>query len=330
MTTFSQWWLGQQKNPTPRQFTYLCGPESILIEEIVNTVRDNLHLEPWAVSYLSAGEDSDRTIWSEVDQMPNLEDNRLVVIRNAEQLKNWQRFYALVKERTRNPNTHLVLISNELRAPMTEPTFEQKRDGEKPKLLPHLAALSGKGYVIECRPFTAATAKHAVTWVQSKLGVSTQIAAHLLNRANGDLRLVRDVCVKLAVFEKITISMVNELLSEQPRDEYTEALMSLNKKSALQALARLPEMEYSRVIGLLDSQLDLASLVHDMQIEHRSQGEIAKAAGSRGFLVKDMVDVAKHYDHKRCLAARKVLSRADEALRRGERVGIMEYITEAW
>jgi hypothetical protein len=142
---------------------------------------------------------------------------------------------------------------------------------------------------------------------------------------------VRDVCLKLAVFESdITLTDVNMLLTERPRENFADALLALDRKTALLALQDLPKAEYSRTLGYLDSRLDLAGLVHDMQVERKSPTEMGIVLGSQNFLVKDLIPIAKHYDHKRRLQIRNVLATADDALRSGSTEGVLEFVVAFW
>jgi DNA polymerase III delta subunit len=329
MSTFSQWRTAHAKSGV-KQITWVCGTEQVLIEEVVRTIKDDLAPESWNYIPLSVGEDTERSIWSEIDQHPIDSGMRLVVIRNAERIKDWFRLEDWIRFRNLNPNSYLVFVSNEDRLQRL-PVPEGAERGTKGAIAPHIAALSGKGTAVECRPYTQATAKYAVKWVQEKAPMRDGIAGYLLDRANGDLRLVRDICEKLAVFpDDISITTVNALLSEQPRDDFSDALMALDKKTALLSLEQLPESEYSRTLGLLDSRLDLAGLVHDMQSEYKSPSQISAAAGSKAFLVKDILPVSKHYDRKRRLQIRKVLATADEALRSGNSIAVLEAVVALW
>lgn len=330
MATFSQWRAAVRQNPEPRRITWVCGDERVLVEEVVNHIKEQLAPEAWSLVPFTAGEDSERQVWAEADQHPLGPGSRLVIIRNAEQLKRWDRLQEWIRYRALNPHTYLLFVSNEPRLPKIEPTPAQKKEGVKPYLPKHLT-LGKHGHVIECRAYTTATAKHSVEWVQSMVSMREGVARHLLERANFNLRLVRDICRKLAVFpNEITVSVVNEMLAEQPRDSFADALLALDKKTALLALKSLPPADYGRTIGFLDSRVELAGLVHDMQLERKPMHEIARAAGSQGFLVKDIVPVAKHYSASRRLEIRKILATADEHYQAGERDGIMELVVAFW
>ena len=331
MTTFSQFLKNIEKSPEPKPITWVCGTEDVLVEEVVAHVCNYLSPEPWNKASFRAGDDSDRSIWAAIDQHPMGTSPRVVVIRHVENIQTWDPFITWVKDRGRNPRTYLVLVSAEEQVPKTVVTPEQRRRGEKPVPLPHIAVIGNKGHVIECRPFTTATASRSVTWVQSKVPMRDNVAKHLLVRANWDLRLVRDTCLKLAAFQgDVTIAVINSLMSEQPRDTFVDALLALDRKTALLAAERIHPEDIGRVIGLLDAALDTAGKIHDMQVNHKTAGEMAKALGSKAFLLQDLLLVAKHYDSKRRLAIRKVLSVVDEAYRNHQRIGLLETIVTFW
>jgi DNA polymerase III delta subunit len=329
VATFSAWWTSFDRKRQVRQITWVGGPERVLVEEVVDQISHALATETWEITTHIVGTVSERVIWAELDQLPLNDSTRLVIVRNVEKILDWTRFISWVRHRMSNPQTFVILVSNEERVPMIEP--ENKRRGDKARPADHIAALTNKGHVIECRPFTANTAKHAVSWVQSKLRVSKTVAGHLLNRANGDLRLVRDVCVKLAVFDgEITLTTINEILAQQPRDSFANAMLSLDRETALLALEKIPAGDYSRVIGQLDSQLDFAHRVHDLLIQHKTNIEIARDVGKLSFLLPDVLPVAKHYDQKRVLRIRKLLAYADEAVRGGVRDSVLETVVLNW
>lgn len=331
MASFHQWRKGLRKNPSPRQITYVCGEERVLVEEVVDQIKTALALRPWNYVSLRAGQDSERKIWAEIEQHPLDNTMRLVVVRDAEKLSDLERFQDWVKHRTSNPRTHLVLVSNEERIPKTNPTPDERKKGIRPEILPHLANLGTRGHLIECRSFTNATARYSIDWVVSKVNMPDTVARHLMERSNFELRLVRDICLKLSVFDGVpSVPIINELLSQRPRDSYVDAIFMLDRKEALRALSEVEESDYSMLLGQLDARLDLVGMIHDMQSEYHSPYEITKAAGSQAFLVKDLIPVAKHYDTKRRHSIRQLLAVSDTALRGGQSVGAMEALTLLW
>ncbi len=333
MSSFNQWRKSLEKNPTPRAITWVCGEEKVLIDDVLAYIKAKLQPEPWNYVHLVVGEDSERQIWNTLNQFPMGQSPRLVVIRHAQGIKDWEPWLVWVKNRAANPRTFVVLISDEDLLPKTEVSFQEKRRGVKPELLPHIAAIGVRGHTIECRPYTTATSKYSIEWVQSKVRMRDNVAKHMLLRANFNLRLVRDVCVKLAVLAKdqeITISIVNTMLTERPRDTFPDALLALDRKTALLAAEEIQPDDYGRIIGLLDQRVDLAGMVHDMMSEHHAPYEIARAAGAQAWLVPDIMNVSKHYNVSRRDQIRHLLAAADEAYRGGQRTGILQYLVVGW
>lgn len=327
MSTWSQYFVSQSREEKVRAVAYVCGTEPILIQWVVDHITRILGVSPWNFSMLVAGQDSDREIWAEIDRHPIDRSSRLVIVRNFEALKDKTRIIDWVAAHASNPRTFLVLVENTPRVPMVQPTTR----GGTPTQEPYVAALARRGHVVECRPFTQATTRHAVSWVRSLVYMQENVASHLLNRANGDLRLVRDTCLKLAVLEDAPgITSIDTLLSRRPRIEFREALLQRRKQDALFALTRMPSEDYSRVLGQLDSDLEITGLVYDLTNQHARPSDIIKAAGKLAFLVPRVRPYAKHYPPKRRDEIRRLLATADEAIKGGERVGVMEGLVSLW
>ncbi len=332
MTLFHRWRIGLKAKPEPKQITWVCGDEKVLVEEVVAHIRSYLEPSPWNQTAMDASSQSTRAIKAELYQHPMGAGTRLIVIRHVDAITDWTFLTEWLPKRTLNPKTYVVLVSDEGVLPRTDPTPEERRRGAKPVLHEHVELIQKRGSVIECRPFTQATAKYSVAWVQSMLPMRENVARHLIERCNFQVRLARDTCMKLklAGVSEVAIQHINQLLEQQPRDTFTDALLSKDHKTAFAAGRTIPESEYGRIIGLLDSRLDLTGLVHDMMAQHASPGEIARAAGQQAFLVPEVLKVAKHYSSKRRLEIRKVLALADDAWRNGHTKGLLDVIVAFW
>lgn len=323
MSTFSQWWLSFKKSETPRQITWVCGTEPILVDEVVDLITKAVGPDEINHVYLDARETTERQIWNELRQLPfGPTASRLTIVKGAEKLKNDALFIQYIKDRAVLPRNYVIFISDEKSARRTE-------DGKA--LWEPLEYLKNRGTTIECRAFTSATAKHAVTWVKEKADIRGRVAEYLLNRATGDLRLVRDTVAKLSVFPgEISLRVVSEMFEEKPSDTFLGALFALDRKTAMHAISEIPRNEYSKTLGLVDARLELAGQVHDMLIQHKTHGEIARAAGNKGFLVPEMLPVAKHYDKKRRMRIRNYLATVDNFSYYGVPDGALEALVILW
>jgi DNA polymerase III delta subunit len=324
MSTFSQWWLSFKKSGQAKQITWLCGNEPVLVDEVVDLLKGVIPADAVNTVHLDAREQTPRYIWNELRQYPFGQDaTRLTIVYGAEDLPLDEDFIQYIKDRGALPRNYVIFVSS-------EDQLRKKEDNAR-SVVDALEYLKGRGAVIECRPFTASTAKHAVTWVKEKAELRGRVAEYILNRATGDLRLVRDTLNKLKVIKgDVSLRLIDEMFEAQPDDTFLGALFALDRKTALAVLQEMPRSEYSRTIGLVDARLDLAGLVHDMLIQQKSSGEIAKAAGNKGFLVPDMLPVAKHYDKKRRLRIRKYLATVDSYSQYGVPEGALEALVAIW
>lgn len=322
MSSFSQWWNSFRSRGIVKNIMWVCGSEKILVSDVIRSQVHYMNPPEWGLEYVDASDE--KHVWATVSQYPLDHNPRVIVVQNAELLRNTDNIIDLIRNRTKNPNNYVWFVSNEDRS-------RRVGEGEEERLADFLEAFKGKGQVVECRPFTTATSKHAVTWAQSKVPMRVGVAQHLFLRSGWDLRLVRDILWKMGLYDKEpTIAAVNELMSERPGDTFADSLLALKKKDAYLSLAKMSEEEYPRVLGLLDSKLDLAGMVHDMLVNFQSPAAIARAAGTQNFLIPDILPVAKHYDAKRRIHIRKLLAHADEALRGGVNTAVLESVVAAW
>lgn len=323
MSTWSQWWLSFKKSSVPRQITWICGTEPVLIDEVVSLITSAVNPDEINHVYLDARELSERAIWNELRQLPfGTTANRLTVVYGAEKLKNDALFQQYIKDKSAYPRNYAIFVSGEEGA---------RRSEDKKLLWEPLEYLKTRGSTIECKAFTSATAKHAVAWVKEKANIRGGVAEFLLNRATGDLRIVRDTVAKLSAFPgEISLKVVSDMFAELPKDTFLGALFSMDKKTAMHAISEIPRGEYSKTLGLVDARLELAGNIHDMMIQKKSHAEIARAAGNKGFLVPEMLPVAKHYDKKRRTKIREYLATVDEFSAYGIPDGALEGLVSVW
>lgn len=327
MTTFSQWWKGYDARGKIHDHYYVLGPERVLVDEVVDIVVAEHQVAEWNRHNFVVGIHPDAQIWDSLYSTSLDGGPSLTIVYGADQLSNSHLIPDLVQTK---PKTHVVVfVSNAVKI---EREREEQEDGTFKQVLPsYLQGFEKRGRVIECTPFTQSTAKVAVAWVQSKMEARENALVHLLNASNGDLRLVRDVVTKLKwIGEPATVRAVSVLLKGEPSDTFTDALLALDKKTAMVALRKISSSEYLQLIGHLDAQIDLAGRVHDMLVQHKTVPEIMRAVGSQAFLVPSISKIAKHYSGERRAAIRNLLAEADRRTRSGNNEGVMESLIALW
>lgn len=327
MSTFPQWWKSFQTRKKVHEHYYVCGEERVLVDEVVSLITAEYKVLEWNYTKLVVGLHTDGEIWDSLFSTAIDGNASLTVVSGAEKLSNMHLLPELIQ--TKSAKHVVVFVSNEEKI---ERTPEKQEDGSIKQMLPtYFENFEKKGRIIECGPFTQATSKTAIAWVEGKMEARESALIHLLNASNNDLRLVRDVITKLKwVGEPATIRNVNIFLVGEPADTFTDALLALDKGTAIQALSKMPTSEYLQLIGHLDAQIDLAGRVHDMLAMHKTVADIMRAVGGQAFLVPAISKVARHYSKERRLGVRKLLAESDRRIRKGQVEGVMESLVTLW
>lgn len=317
MSTFSQWFNSKSRiEHEPKRVTWVCGSERTLVNEVADTIVSDMQDADYV--RLEAGTFTKLELEAELKSVPVVSGTKLIEIASAEKLSPVSEFVNTAKKNS-NRDTKVLFISNEDSAPEV--------DGKT------IHALKGSTVVntIECNQFTEATASVAVEWVRSKVDASQQVAGVLLERAAGDPRVVRDACAKLASLGRtVKIADVNDILRQKPRDTFTNSLLALDKKTAYLAISEIPEKDYSKVLAMLDSQLDFAHKIHTMEVGRATPSEIVKAAGSRRFLLSELQGVTKFYNRKRVDSIRNGIATLDMYVRKNKKKGTLEALVALW
>lgn len=316
MSTYAQWRTAADRGDV-RRTTYVCGDQRILVEEVVDTIRYLLKLSDLDhLTHHAGGRSSDREFWAAAQQHPlNPGANRLVVVRNAEQVTNWTPLGNWLASGRVLANNHLLFVSN-------DPDLSKDR-----KQTPaHIAELKApKSHTIRC---SMPNPEDARAWVRRRATLDPETAEYLLTRVGGDLTQAAAVCAKLSLFDGMAgRSTIDHLCTQAAADTFGECLLHLDKVSALIAAEQSGDKDAGRVIGLLDSRLDVLDQLHRAV---RAGYKTREVQGLPYFLVKQYWPVAKWYDPDAVDRRRKLLTLADQALRGGARVGVLETIVALW
>lgn len=326
MSTFIQWLGSLDKNPDPKQFTWVCGSEHVLQNEVVSYILQRLDVPALNHHVYDAETDAPNKILEGLSQYPMGLTASVHVVKNAQALTDFSMIPLLIKNRSKNPKRYVIFQSTEEKVPTV-----YNKDTRKNVRLPHIAAFSGKGTIVECKPFANTAADNAIRWVQYKSPVSPHIATLILNNAGGNLRLVRDTCVKInALGTPNHIPTINKIMEHEPQETFVNALLTLNYKDAHRSVPNIPVSDYSTIIGQLDSVLELVALLRHLRIEGRPTSDLMQAAGTRSFLVFRILDHLAHYNPVKVQEIRAVLLACDQHLADGATEAMLETIIAVW
>jgi DNA polymerase III delta subunit len=264
-------------------------------------------------------------IWDGVNSDPlDQNRNRLILVREAQKVRNWNPLANFMANLRLLPTTYLLFVSSE-----PDFNYEVKRAKDTPsQLAGHLETIKGKGSLVRA---VYPSEEDTVAWLQRYLpGVGAGVVTHILIRSGGDLGIARNVARKASVFRgRLSTEIVDVLVSDRSSDGFVDALLAQDKSSAFRALKLLPERDYLKTIGLLDSRLETLTKLFIGVRAGQGIKELAMA-GVPAFLARALMPLAKIYDPQRVAACRSVLAVVDQEIRRGARGGTMESLVALW
>ncbi len=301
-----------------RRVTYVCGDQPILVEEVVDHTReaiaDRFGISPQYVS-LARTSTFDTDVWAEAFQSPlGVGKPRLVVVRDAEHLKRWDKLALWMGLKRRMPGIFLVFVSGEPDVP--------KEGG---KVAARLAVIKAPhGFLIRC---TKPKADDAIAFARRRApSLDDDMAAYLLRRSGGELLTVASACAKISLFNSpVGPTTIDALCAERPADNFVNHLVAGQKRKALLCLPDLDDRPLG-VLHRLGTLLDLLERLHRIQIS----GQSWRDAGVDTFQAQLYLPHARDYDHRRCVHRRRVLAVVEDALLQGAQVGVMEGLVALW
>lgn len=300
-----------------RRFTWVCGSESVLAQEVVDTIRRLI--QPMTVMTFEMGLDSETWMWDACSSAPL--GSRLVIVRQAESAKDWSILPHLIEAGRQLGDSWIVFVSA-----MSD--YPKREDGS---LQDHIAQLrdTSSGQLVRC---SKPSEPDQLAWVSRLLpGAGKVIASYILARAGGDLQAVRDLCAKAALFgPEPSEALVDALLTEQAAEDFADSLTHLRRVHALSCAGGMTERDMAMAFGLLESRLSLMSVlapaVRQQMTEHDMRGRLSIST----VLIKRFKQVAPKYDDSRIHRCRQLLVLAESAWREGAREGVAEALVALW
>ncbi len=313
-------WKAAADKGEVRRVTWVCGDQPVLIEEIVSTTVRMLTVSELDLLSFRAGSVADREIWAAAGQYPLTDAcDRLVIVREAQRMKRWEPLTEWLSQRQRLPRNYLLFIAD-------GDDFDTVTVDGRKVIAPHIEQVrASRGRLVRCG---LPNEGDAVAWLRSRAPMSEATARYVLKRVGHDLRLAADVAGKVKLFGgNPGESTIDALCQVEPADSFADALVGLDREDALRALPGLADADRVRVLRLLESRLDILSLLWKA---NRARTPVREITDVPAFLLHKLMPVARHYPPEKCVKARSLLAATEVAHRGGARTGVFESLIALW
>lgn len=298
-----------------RRVTWVCGPEPVLVHEVVRSYREQLSSVPYRALYAEQSENSERALWDELLSFPP--GGRLAVVYGAEKLAAVH-MDALAEAAPEFHTTVFVSADRDF----------ARSDGT---LAPHLAVIqaSRNGQLIRCNVPSKAEdrVKLVASWWP---GASRAFAADLLARC-GTLAAARQACDKgtLAGLDPESASLAY-VVRREAVEVYADQIVAGNRKAAVAAARQLTPGEVGQALAQLAWRLDVLGVLRTAQDKGLVPYEVERRFHLDLFVQKRYYPYASSYTHRRRDRCRELLAMADSAWHCGTVDGVAEAVAALW
>lgn len=314
---FTQW-KGHAAKKDVARVTYVCGDEYTLIELVLKDIKDILDAP--ITDYIDV--DYSAKFWDMISQVPlDPHVNRLVVVRKAELIQDWEPLYEWYSISRANPKNFLVFVSQQSDGPAT---FNK---GKKVAYLDHIEFIRSKGKFIKC---TQPNENDLVIWGKS-FGLTEDAAQYLVQRTSLNVNSMYNVLKKVRIWNGSPNPKALALLCDElALDSFTDYLMLRDKAKAHLALTTMTDAEKFYIPVKLDRQLDTIMQISNYVQRRVYAQDIASATGIKIYTIKKLSPLVKDYDIKKIQYCRQLLTMVDSVARQGARTGVWETLISLW
>lgn len=319
-------WRKKADEGEVRRLTWVCGSERVWVEDVVDHVRSAVGASAVDYGSYSAGVDADREIWAGVNQY-SIDPGapRLVVVRDAERVRDWGPFLEWCQHSREMPTTHIVFVSGEEDFPYS-PGPEGKRG--KGVLRGHVVKVKERGRLVRCGPGSRDDLRW---WIRRTVGGSDLVVDYFIDRAGGSVPVIADALKKMELFSgELSREAVDLLCRRSSEDSFVADVIRGDTVGAVGALAVLPEGGYGRTVGRLNAMLTHLGRLNVAVRSRETVVDVIKGGEVPVAVAREFYPVAQHYSEERRSRCREVLGLTDQALMQGQRVGVMEALVALW
>lgn len=320
MATYLQW----ARTRTLRKVTWVCGPEDVLVGEVVSEFRKleapcrAFHMPRYARG--PAEEDDEAVLWDSLLSWPP--GGSLSVVWGAENLRMTGRMAAVTESVPDLAFTVFISAEND---------FARVTSGGKSQLAPHLAAIqdSRSGQLIRC---TAPADEEKLLGLIASWwpGAGLNFARRVWQQSGTTLEAAYHACeiARRAALAPEEGSL--EYACCQARHaRYADLVIAGQRKEAAEQARQLSGPEVLAALGLLSWRVRVLPELAQHLGRGLDPGEIARKGIDR-LTQRELGPHAAAYGIPRVARCRQLLAMAEDAARSGAGDGVLEAVAALW
>lgn len=311
----------------------IYGPDRILVEESINAIRSKLNPGDLDYSMLFKPETKDRDIWALANQYPiDPVNHRLVIVRNADLIKDWKPLEEWLASRF-IPQNHVLFVFN---AHALDEEIQGNAKREIPPA-PWYERIVKTGRTVHCHISEVRGERGGPSpkelWLADRAGLESGASRRILERLRGDLTLAVDVANKMALLGTNSEQVAMLLTEPAPATQFVDDLAAMKKKDALAAIELVPDDEYPLVFSWLERRLDHMQTFYVEGLRRIPEKQTAERLGQtpgEKHILRELSVHARYYDPKTTFKRLVAITQADRWWRAGAEVGVLESLVAGW
>ncbi len=293
---------------------YLCGPEDFLVEKTLGDIKAKVlgtgnGLESFNYQSFDARSSKPEEVINAAYTLPAFAEQRLVVVKAAEGIKEAAQAVYLGYLSAPSPTTVLVFVSGSVKAD---------------KSSRFIRAFSEKGYLSVVNPLSGS---ELVEWIRKEAigrgkDMSRQTAMKLTALAGTRLRDLKGELDKLALFvgdkKEIDEKDVEESgldLRQETVYGLTDAIAGKNARAAITAFDKLAGEEPLMILGAIARQIRTLYKLRALRRKGVTETVMAVEAGIPSFFLEKNLRMSRRFTERELNAALKLLYKANLALK---------------
>lgn len=311
MASFAQWKSYSKSGKNPPQIIWVCGDYPSLTEEVVSDYRAWTEVPTYDVHFFHLFNKNE--VLQKLNTQSFSDTGKIIILRNAEQVSDWSFLKPWLASKIDNK---LVLLSGDKDLP------KEKSSEGKWEVTEYIKLIQKSGYVVKC---SSMTNEQITSWFLDKIKISKSMADYAVSRAGGDVKLLRDVTLKLKTVPASAISpaVINGIMQESTTLELSEGIFFRRKPLNLTGQENPLEL-----VNRLSRKLDTLNKI--VISGEKTTNGISEKTGISPFVVKSYLPVREWYSHQRVERLRRLLTLIESYAIVGATDGLVEALTANW